>query len=66
MEGRPVNKVLINNGATVNIFPLSMMKKLSRVNSDLIPMDVSDCGFSANATRTRGILPLELRVGSIT
>lgn len=61
MEGWAVNRVLINNGTTVNILLISMMRKLSKVDSDLVPMDVYVYGFSRNATRTKGVLPVELR-----
>lgn len=53
IEGRPVNKVLIDNGAAVNILLLSIMRKLSKVDSDLVPTDMSICGFLGNATRTK-------------
>lgn len=66
MEDRPMNRVLIYNGATVNLCPLSMMRKLSKVDSDLVPTNVSVYGFLGNATRTKGIIQLELRVGSRT
>lgn len=60
IEGRPINRVLIDKGAAVNILPLSIMRKLLKVESDLMPIDVFVCGFSGNATRTKGVLLLEL------
>lgn len=50
----------------MNIPPVSMMKKLSKVDNELVPTNISVCGFLGNATRTRGVLSLELRVGSRT
>lgn len=66
MEGQPVSRVLVDNGATMNILPVSMMKKLSKTNNDLVPMEIFVYGFSGNATRTRGVLSLKLKVGSKT
>jgi hypothetical protein len=40
MDGRPINRVLVNNGATVNILPTSMLRKLFKTKSDLIATDV--------------------------
>ena len=40
MDGRPVNRVLVDNGATINILPTSMLRKLFKTKSDLIATDV--------------------------
>lgn len=47
----------------MNILLVSMMK-LSKADNDLVPTDVSVCRFSGNATRMRGVLPLELKIWS--
>lgn len=60
MEGRPVNRVLIDNWVAVNILPLSMMRKILKVNNDLVPIDVSVYGFLGNTTRIKGVFPLML------
>lgn len=45
-----MNRALIDNGTIVNILLLSMMRKLSKVDSDLVPTNVSVYSFLKNAT----------------
>jgi hypothetical protein len=53
MDGRPVNRVLVDNGAAVNILPTSMLRKLLKTENDLIAMDISISGFASGATKTK-------------
>lgn len=56
--------MLVDNGIVVNILPCSMLRKLSNLYNDLARTDVSVCGFSSIATKTKGGLPVKLKVGS--
>ena len=64
MDGRPVNRVLVDNGAAVNILPTSMLSKLLKTENDLIATNVFVRGFAGGATKTKGIIPIEVEVGS--
>ena len=64
MNGRPVNRVLVDNGAAVNILPTSMLRKLLKTENDLIATDVFVSGFAGGATKTKGVIPIEVKVGS--
>jgi hypothetical protein len=64
MDGRPVNRVLVDNGAAVNILPTSMLRKLLKIENDIIATDVSISGFASRATKTKGVIPIEVKVGS--
>ena len=64
MDGRPVNRVLVDNGAGVNILPTFMLRKLLKTENDLIATDVSVSGFAGGATKTKGVIPIEVKVGS--
>ena len=64
MDGRPVNRVLVDNGAAVNILPTSMLRKLLKTENDLIATYVSISGFAGGATKTKGVIPIEVKVGS--
>jgi hypothetical protein len=66
MDGRPVNRVLVDNGAAVNILPTSMLRKLFKIESDLIATNVSISGFASGATKTKGVIPIEVKVGKQT
>ena len=39
-NGKPVSKVLVVNGSTVNVMPLKMLRALGRGIGDLIETDV--------------------------
>ena len=64
MDGRPVNRVLVDNGAAVNILPTSMLRKLFKTKRDLIATDISISGFAGGATKTKGLIPIEVKVSS--
>jgi hypothetical protein len=64
MNGRPVNKVLVYNGAAVNIFPYKMLSKLAKTEEDLTLLDMAVNGFTGEPTLTKGIIPIQIKVGS--
>ncbi|XP_070674744.1 uncharacterized protein [Malus domestica] len=64
LEGVPFKRVLIDGGAAVNVLPAKQMKKIGRGIKDLIPIDLTVSSFSGTITRTHGILPLEVDLGS--
>ena len=64
MDGRPVNRVLVDNRAAVNILPTSILRRLLKTENDLIATDVSVSGFASGATKTKGVIPIKVKVGS--
>jgi hypothetical protein len=64
MTGRPVNKVLVDNGIAVNILPYKMLSKLAKIEEDLTPSDMAVNGFIVEPTITKGIIPIQVKVGS--
>ena len=64
MDGRPVNRVLVDNGAAVNILLTSMLRKLLKTENDLIATDVSVSGFAGGVTKTKGVILIKVKVGS--
>ena len=58
MNGRPVNKVLVDNGATVNILPYKILSKLAKTEEDLTSLDMAVNGFTREPTLTKGIIPI--------
>ena len=64
MNGRPMNKVLVDNGAAVNILPYKMLSKLAKTEEDLTPSDMVVNGFTREPTITKGIIPIQTKVGS--
>ena len=64
LERVPFKKVLIDGGVAVNVTPLKQMKKLGGSKGDLILTDLTISSFSRAITKTHGILPLEVDLGS--
>jgi hypothetical protein len=63
-DGRPVNRVLVDNGAAVNILPTFMLRTLLKIENDIIATDVSISGFAGRATKTKGVIPIVVKVDS--
>ncbi|KAM2605172.1 hypothetical protein TB2_033999 [Malus domestica] len=61
LEGVPFKRVLIGGGVAVNILPTKQMKKIGKYVEDLIPTDLI---VSSAITKTYGILPSEVDLGS--
>ncbi|KAF7153132.1 hypothetical protein RHSIM_Rhsim01G0164200 [Rhododendron simsii] len=64
INGQPINKVLIDNGAIVNILPSKMMKILNKNESDLIPTEVTVGNFAGGCSPTKGVISLQLQIGN--
>ena len=64
INGSPVNKVLVDNGAAINILPYKMLSKLVKTEEDLTPSDMAVNGFTGEPTITKGIIPIQVIVGS--
>ena len=65
LNGRPVSKVLIDNGSTVNVMPLRMQRALRMSINDLIETEVVVSAFTEEISKY-GILPIDNTIGSKT
>ncbi|XP_050220389.1 uncharacterized protein LOC126670652 [Mercurialis annua] len=65
-KGRPKSRVLIDNGSAVNIMPFKMLHHLGKTTEDLISTEISVSAFTRELTKTIGVLPVEVTVGSKT
>jgi hypothetical protein len=66
LDRTPIGHVVIDGGASINIFPLSLFKKLSNVEGDLKHINLSLSDFAGDPTKANGINYKELMVGSKT
>jgi hypothetical protein len=66
INGHPVNKMLVNTGATVNIMPYSVLCRLGRSAKDLIKTNITLSDFNGQASEVQGILNVDLTMGSKT
>jgi hypothetical protein len=58
--------MLVDGGASINILPLSLFKKLGHVEDDLKRTNLSLSGFAGYPMEVKGIICKELTVGSKT
>jgi hypothetical protein len=62
----PIEHMLIGGGASINILPLSLFKKLNHVEGDLKCTNLSLSSFAGDPTEAKGTICMELMVGSKT
>jgi hypothetical protein len=66
LDGMLVGHMLVDGGASVNILPLLMFKKLGHVEGDLKHTNLSLSGFAGEPTEAEGIIYKELMIGRKT
>ena len=54
IDGKPMNKMLVDGGASVNLIPYTTFHKLGKGPEDLIEIDMMLKDFGGNASKTRG------------
>ncbi|GKV32761.1 hypothetical protein SLEP1_g41342 [Rubroshorea leprosula] len=66
LDGMPINRVLVDNEAAVNVLPTCILHKIGKSLGDLMETEVTISDFTSGVNRSRGILPVELTVGNRT
>jgi predicted aspartyl protease len=66
INGHPVNKMLVDTGAAVNIMPYSVLRRLGHSAEDLIKTNVTLSDFNDQASKAQGVLNVDLTMGSKT
>ena len=66
INGKPMNKMLVDGGASVNLMPYTTFRKLGMTLEDLTKTDLMLRDFGGNSSETRGALHVELTIGSKT
>jgi hypothetical protein len=66
LDGEPINKMLVDGGACVNIMPYAVFENLGCKDEELMRTNMTLSGFSSEASEAKGILSKELTVGSKT
>ena len=66
LNGRSVSKVLIDNGSTINVMPLRMLRALGMTINDMIETEVVVSAFTREVSKTLGILHINITIGSKT
>ena len=64
INGKPVNRMLVDTGAAVNIMPYSVMRRLGHNPSELIKTSITLNDFNGQTSEAQGVLNVDLRVGN--
>ncbi|CAL8111839.1 unnamed protein product [Prunus armeniaca] len=62
--GIPIPKVMVDGGASINLLPHRLLNKMGRTEKDLIPTRLTVTNFAGGITKTRGILDVDVIVGT--
>ena len=54
VDGKPMSKMLVDGGASVNLMPYTTFCKLGKGPEDLIETDIMLKDFGGNASKIRG------------
>jgi hypothetical protein len=66
LDGTPIRHMLVDGGASINILPLSLFKKLGHVEGELKCTNPILSSFAVDPTKVKGIICKELMVGRKT
>ena len=56
INGKPVNRMLVDTGAAVNLMPYSVLRQLGRSSADLIKTNVTLNDFNGQPSEAMGFL----------
>ncbi|CAL9018332.1 unnamed protein product, partial [Prunus brigantina] len=63
-RGVPVPKVMVDEGASINLLPHRLLIKMGRTEKDLIPTRLTITNFAGGITKTQGILDVDVIIGT--
>jgi hypothetical protein len=66
VNGKPMSKIMVDCVAAVNLMPYATFRKLGRNTEDLIKTNMVLKDFGGNPSETKGVLNVEMTVGSKT
>jgi hypothetical protein len=66
INSQPVNKMLVDTGAAVNLMSYSVLRRLGCSTGDLIKTNVTLSDFNGPTSEAQGVLSVDLTVGSKT
>jgi hypothetical protein len=63
IDRKPISKMLIDDGAAINLMPYSVFKKLGREDDELVKTNLTLNDVEGNSMEARGVISMELTVG---
>jgi hypothetical protein len=64
INGKPISRMLVDGGAVVNLMLYFIFKKLGREDEEVVKTNLTLNGMGSNPMEARGIISMELTVGS--
>jgi hypothetical protein len=64
IDVRPISRMLVDDGAVVNLMSYSIFKKLAQEDDELTKTNLMLNGVGGNSMESRGVISMELTVGS--
>ena len=64
INGKLINNMLVDNGATVNLMPYSLYKKLGGSDEELVNTKRTVKGIGGNSISAKGFALMKLTIGS--
>lgn len=61
-----VNKILVDGGATINLMPHYMLKRIGKDDTDTRPHNMVLLNYEGKVGITMGVIQIELTVATIT
>lgn len=65
INGLEARRTFIDNGASVNIMPLSTLRHLGIPEKKLVKKQIDITGFTSNRARTLGSIQVDVQVGKL-
>ena len=66
VDGKPMSKMLVDGGASINLMSYTTFHKLGKGPEDLLETDMMLRDFGGNTSKTRWAINVELTIGSKT
>ena len=66
INGKPVNRMMVDIGASINLLPYAVCRKIVRMEEDLIKTNVVLNDFMGKPTPAKGVLNVALTIGHKT
>jgi hypothetical protein len=66
VNGKPLTKMFVDGGATVNVMSYTTFRKLGMAPGDLTPTSIVLNDFAGNPSDTKGCVHVDLMIGSKT
>ncbi|KAL4184884.1 hypothetical protein AMTRI_Chr10g3280 [Amborella trichopoda] len=65
LQGYEIRRVLVDNGASLNICPMKTVNQIGKRQDDFEPCQLTIAAYDGTKIQAKGILPLILKIGPV-